>query len=169
MTATDAELSTVPEKTSTLAMIATLVTLFVFPPIGIILMWVFTRWSKVAKWLITILMVIVPIIILVASISFFNSLFTSYTQPTPESIPAIELTQLPNSLTIDAGAPLQCTMLATAKQIGEIWASYSCAAPGAYLESVDTVAMTAQYFTTNFEGSAVTYGPVTMPILEILP
>jgi hypothetical protein len=73
----------------------------------------------------------------------------------------------PSSVVIDAGALLTCTLLPSPKTIGSLTAQYSCAAPGAFLESVDTQKMTAQYFTADSQVTIVTFGPKTYPITQI--
>lgn len=72
--------------------------------------------------------------------------------------------QLPESVVIDVGSPLTCQLLPEPKTIGFQTALYTCAAPGAYLASVDVTTNTAQYFTTDSQGTEVTYGPVTVSL-----
>lgn len=108
-------------------------------------------------------------ILLIAFILFTAFLTTGCSrseQPVrPTPIPPTQ----PSAVSIDAGAPLECTLMPTPKQIESTTATYGCEAPGAYLKSVDTADMTAQYFTTDSQGKAVTYGPEEKTILEILP
>lgn len=74
---------------------------------------------------------------------------------------------LPPSVIVDAGNPLTCNLLEIPKQIEDLTAQYSCIAPGAYLASVDTDSMIADYFTTNSQGDTVTFGPESVIVLEI--
>lgn len=52
------------EKSNTWRDVVSVLTLFWLPPIGVIIMWLTSRWSVVAKWIITILIGIVPLAIL---------------------------------------------------------------------------------------------------------
>ncbi len=54
------------ESTSTGMTVLTILLLFFVTPIGIIMMWVATKWSKTAKWIITILLGILPILAIIA-------------------------------------------------------------------------------------------------------
>lgn len=73
----------------------------------------------------------------------------------------------PVTVTIDVGAPLTCNLLPESKVIAETEVLYGCEAPGAYLASLDTASMTAQYLTTNTQETAVTYGPTPVPVIEL--
>ena len=61
-TATQATQMLSGEKTSPGTTVLTIVLLWLLTPVGIIVMWTSTKWSKTVKWIITILMVILPII-----------------------------------------------------------------------------------------------------------
>ncbi len=52
------------EKSNTWRDVVSVLTLFWLPPIGVIIMWLTSRWSVVTKWIITILIGIVPLAIL---------------------------------------------------------------------------------------------------------
>jgi len=52
------------EKSNTWRDVVSVLTLFWLPPIGVIIMWLTSRWSVVAKWIITLLVGIVPLAIL---------------------------------------------------------------------------------------------------------
>jgi hypothetical protein len=87
------------------------------------------------------------------------------TEVTPSATPetVMEISE-PESVVVDAGTPLSCTLLAESKTIGATTATYSCQAPGAFLTGVDTSTdpWTAGYFTTNSSATEVTYGPETV-------
>lgn len=57
------------EKSNTWRDIVSVLTLFYVPPIGVIIMWLISRWSVAAKWIITLLVGIIPLVIL-GSFSF---------------------------------------------------------------------------------------------------
>ena len=76
--------------------------------------------------------------------------------------------ETPQTIYVDAGAPLECNKLDEPKDIDGTTATYSCQAPGAYLESVDTTTNTAQHFTTNSQGTQVTHDPTEMTIIDQL-
>ncbi len=57
------------EKYNTWRDIVSVLTLFYVPPIGVIIMWLISRWSVAAKWVITLLVGIIPLVIL-GSFSF---------------------------------------------------------------------------------------------------
>ena len=52
------------EKSNSWRDIVSIMTLFYIPPIGVIIMWLTSRWSNVTKWVITILIGIVPLALL---------------------------------------------------------------------------------------------------------
>lgn len=52
------------EGTPTSHTVVTILLLLFFPLLGIILMWVWTKWSKVVKWVITILFIVGQILVL---------------------------------------------------------------------------------------------------------
>lgn len=52
------------EKSNTWRDVVSVLTLFWLPPIGVIIMWLTSRWSVVTKWIITIIIGIVPLAIL---------------------------------------------------------------------------------------------------------
>jgi hypothetical protein len=103
-------------------------------------------------------MLIVPKLLLISAAAFIPAACIRNVVPS-----------LPQTVTVDAGAPLTCTLLPQPKTIGQVTALYGCATPGAYLSSIDTQKMETQYFTTNSQGDTVTYGPVTKPLLSITP
>lgn len=76
-------------------------------------------------------------------------------------------TKLPDTVIIDAGAPLECSLLDPTKTIDQTTAQYNCQAPGAFLESINTKTMTAQYFTANTQGDTVTSSPSQVTIISI--
>ncbi len=53
------------ESTSTGMTVLTILLLFFVTPIGLIVMWVGTKWSKTAKWVLTILLGILPLIAII--------------------------------------------------------------------------------------------------------
>jgi hypothetical protein len=75
---------------------------------------------------------------------------------------------VPQSVVVNAGNPLKCTLLTEPKVIETLTATYGCAAPGAYLESVDTKKMEASYFTTDSAGVTITYGPTTFSLESVM-
>ncbi len=54
------------ESTSTGMTVLTILLLFFVTPIGLIMMWVGTKWSKTAKWVITVLLGILPLLAIIA-------------------------------------------------------------------------------------------------------
>jgi len=52
------------EKSNTWRDVAAILTLFYIPPIGVIVMWLTSRWSTITKWIITLLVGIIPLVIL---------------------------------------------------------------------------------------------------------
>lgn len=52
------------EKSNTWRDTVSIMTLFYVPPIGVIVMWMISRWSALTKWIITILIGIIPLVIL---------------------------------------------------------------------------------------------------------
>lgn len=52
------------EKSNTWRDVVSVLTLFWVPPIGVIVMWLISRWSVLAKWIITILVGVIPLVIL---------------------------------------------------------------------------------------------------------
>lgn len=55
--------------TSDAATIGTIVALIFATPIGIILMWTITKWSKKLKWLLTVLLLILPVITILGMVA----------------------------------------------------------------------------------------------------
>lgn len=70
------------------------------------------------------------------------------------------------SVVVNAGNNLTCNKLSEPKEIPPLFATYSCAAPGAYLESINLDKQEGQYFTSDSQGIKVTYGPVSVPIVS---
>jgi len=54
----------IEDKSNTWRDIISILTLFYFPPIGVIVMWLIARWSVITKWVVTILIGIVPLVVL---------------------------------------------------------------------------------------------------------
>ena len=69
----------VEEKSNTWRDIVSVLTLFYLPPIGVIIMWFLARWSALTKWIVTILVGIVPLI-LVGTMSFGGYKFVKFQQ-----------------------------------------------------------------------------------------
>lgn len=112
----------------------------------------------------TVWIVFGGLVIVIAALLTFSQ---ANTAPEPPTI-SENAGQLPESVVIDAGNPLSCQLLPEPKTIGSQTALYTCAAPGAYLASVDLTTNTAQYFTTNSQGDTITYGPTTVTVLSQL-
>jgi len=70
-------METVEEKSNTWRDIVSVLTLFYLPPIGVIIMWFLARWSALTKWIVTILVGIVPLI-LVGTMSFGGYKFVKF-------------------------------------------------------------------------------------------
>ena len=62
---------------------------------------------------------------------------------------------------------LECNLLGEPKTIDGVIATYGCQAPGGYLTFVDTRSdpWTAGYFTTDSQGTQVTYGPERVTVV----
>jgi len=65
------------KKSSTWRDIVSVLTLFYLPPIGVIVMWLVARWSTATKWVATILIGIIPLVIL-ATYSYNTSKFVKF-------------------------------------------------------------------------------------------
>jgi len=116
--------------------------------------------KKSRKWLWFIVILVMGI----GLIYFFTSDDSKQSQDelVPTQLPA---QPLPESIVVDAGAPLNCNLSAETLTIGETVAIYSCDAPGAYLSEVNLVTGTAMYFTTDSQSTEVTYGPEEVQIV----
>ena len=57
------------EKSNSWRDVVSVLTLFYIPPIGVIIMWLISRWSVATRWIITLLVGIIPLVIL-GSFSF---------------------------------------------------------------------------------------------------
>ncbi|MCX6809745.1 MAG: hypothetical protein NTZ65_03300 [Candidatus Berkelbacteria bacterium] len=51
-------------KTDSWRDIVSVLALFYIPPVGVIVMWFLARWSVIAKWVITILVGVIPLVVL---------------------------------------------------------------------------------------------------------
>ena len=77
------------------------------------------------------------------------------------------VTKQPEAVMAQLNSPLECNLLQEPKTIDGAVAHYGCQAPGAYLTFVDTRASpwTAGYFTTDSQGTQVTYGPEKVTVV----
>lgn len=65
------------EKSNTWRDTVPILALFYIPPIGVIIMWLVARWSVATKWLLTLLVGIIPLVIL-GSFSFNGYKYTQF-------------------------------------------------------------------------------------------
>jgi len=67
------------EKSNTWRDVISILTLFWVPPVGVIVMWFISRWSAITKWIVTLLIGIIPLAIL-GTTSYNGYKFTQYQQ-----------------------------------------------------------------------------------------
>jgi ABC-type multidrug transport system fused ATPase/permease subunit len=65
------------EKSNTWRDVVSILALFYIPPIGVIVMWLTSRWSTITKWIVTLLIGIIPLAIL-GTTSFIGYKFTQF-------------------------------------------------------------------------------------------
>lgn len=81
---------------------------------------------------------------------------------------AAPVAQQPEAVMVQlSNGALECNLLKEPKTIDGVVAHYGCQAPGAYLTTVDTSTnpWTAGYFTTDSQGTKVTYGPEKVTVV----
>lgn len=67
----------VEEKSNSWRDVVSILTLFYIPPVGVIVMWLVSRWSVITKWIVTILIGIIPLAVL-GTTSYNGYKFTQF-------------------------------------------------------------------------------------------